>query len=177
MADALPDLLAEGLAVVFCGINPGLHAAASGHHFAGRGNRFWQTLHLAGFTDRRLRPEDDRLLLGYRCGLTSVVERPTARADELSTAEFLAAAAALEQKIARYRPSCIAFLGKVAYGALAGRTAVMWGRQPETIHGTTVWVLPNPSGRNRAFDLAGLVDAYRALRLAMCVSTASAPAA
>lgn len=176
MADALPDLLAEGLAVVFCGINPGLRAAASGHHFAGRGNRFWQTLHLAGFTDRRLRPEDDRLLLGYRCGLTSVVERPTARADELSSAEFLAAAATLEQKIARYRPGCIAFLGKVAYGTLSGRTAVTWGRQPETIHGSTVWVLPNPSGRNRAFDLAGLVDAYRALRLAMCVSTASAPA-
>lgn len=176
MADVLPDLLAEGLAVVFCGINPGVHAAASGHHFAGRGNRFWQTLHLAGFTDRRLRPEDDRLLLSYRCGLTSVVERPTARADELSTAEFLAAAALLEQKIARYRPGCIAFLGKVAYGALAGRTAVAWGRQPETIHGTTVWVLPNPSGRNRAFDLAGLVDAYRALRVAMCGSTASSPA-
>ncbi|WP_426690047.1 G/U mismatch-specific DNA glycosylase [Rhodanobacter ginsengiterrae] len=176
MADVLPDLLAEGLAVVFCGINPGVQAAASGHHFAGRGNRFWKTLHLAGFTDRQLRPEDDRLLLGYRCGLTSVVERPTARADELSTAEFLAAAALLEQKIARYRPGCIAFLGKVAYGALAGRTAVAWGRQPETIHGSSVWVLPNPSGRNRAFALAELVDAYRALRVAMCGSTASSPA-
>lgn len=166
MADVLPDLLAEGLAVVFCGINPGLRAAASGHHFEGRGNRFWQTLHGAGFTDRLLRPEDDHLLLDYRCGLTTVVERPTARADELSTAEFRAAAAALKQKIARYRPGCIAFLGKVAYGALAGRTAVTWGRQPETIHGSTVWVLPNPSGRNRAFALAELVGAYRALRLA-----------
>lgn len=176
MADALPDLLAEGLAVVFCGINPGLQAAASGHHFAGRGNRFWQTLHLAGFTDRRLRPEDDHLLLDYRCGLTSVVERPTARADELSTAEFLAAANALEQKIARYRPGCIAFLGKVAYGTLAGRTAVSWGRQPETIHGSAVWVLPNPSGRNRAFALAELVDAYRALRLVTCVPAATSAA-
>ncbi|MFC5525839.1 G/U mismatch-specific DNA glycosylase [Rhodanobacter ginsengisoli] len=177
MADALPDLLAEGLAVVFCGINPGLQAAASGHHFAGRGNRFWQTLHLAGFTDRRLRPEDDRMLLDYRCGLTSVVERPTARADELSSAEFLAAATVLEQKIARYRPDCIAFLGKAAYGTLSGRMAVSWGRQPETIQGSSVWVLPNPSGRNRAFALAELVGAYRALRLATCVSVASSPAA
>lgn len=161
---------------MFCGINPGLRAAASGHHFEGRGNRFWRTLHGAGFTDRLLRPEDDHLLLDYRCGLTTVVARPTARAEELSSAEFLAAAAALEQKIARYRPGCIAFLGKVAYGAIAGRSALTWGRQPDTLQGSSVWVLPNPSGRNRAFTLAGLVEAYRALRLAAHPATASSTA-
>lgn len=177
MAEGLPDLLDEGLDIVFCGINPGLRAAASGHHFEGRGNRFWRTLHEAGFTDRLLRPEDDHLLLDYRCGLTTMVERPTARADELSAAEFLAAAAALEQKIARYRPGCIAFLGKLAYSAIAGRTAVAWGRQPDTLQGSSVWVLPNPSGRNRAFTQGGLVEAYRALRLAAYPATSSAGAA
>ena len=91
----LEDILAENLAVVFCGINPGLMAAAQGHHFAGRGNRFWPTLHLAGFTPQRLLPEDDRSILQYRCGLTIVVERPTARADQLSITEFTSVACLL----------------------------------------------------------------------------------
>lgn len=176
MAEGLPDLLEEGLAVVFCGINPGLQAAASGHHFEGRGNRFWRTLQEAGFTDRLLRPEDDHLLLDYQCGLTAVVERPTARADELSSAEFLAAAVAIEKKIALYRPGFVAFLGKLAYGAIVGRNAVAWGRQPDALQGSSVWVLPNPSGRNRAFTQSGLVEAYRALRLAACPAAASAAA-
>jgi len=70
VADALPDIIAGRLAVVFCGINPGMTAAAVGHHFAGRGNRFWRVIHLAGFTPEEILPENDRTILRHRCGLT-----------------------------------------------------------------------------------------------------------
>jgi TDG/mug DNA glycosylase family protein len=166
VSEALEDILAEGLAVVFCGINPGMLAAAQGHHFAGRGNRFWRTLHLAGFTPHEVRPEQDRSILHYQCGLTAVVERPTARADQLSKQEFIFAAADFERKIARYAPRCVAFLGKAAYSALSGQREVAWGLQPKTFGNAPVWVLPNPSGRNLAFSQDQLVDAYRSLRQA-----------
>jgi TDG/mug DNA glycosylase family protein len=165
VSEGLEDILGERLTVVFCGINPGMLAAAQGHHFAGRGNRFWRTLHLAGFTPEEVRPENDRTILHYQCGLTAVVERATARADQLSQHEFIAAAAAFEQKIARYAPCHVAFLGKAAYSALSGQRNVEWGLQARTFGNAAVWVLPNPSGRNLAFSLEQLVDAYRQLRL------------
>lgn len=161
--EGLPDILAEHLSVIFCGINPGMIAAAQGQHFAGRGNRFWRTLHLAGFTPEQLRPEEDRTILQHGCGLTAVVERPTARADQLSLHEFKEAAATFEQKIIRCAPRFVAFLGKAAYGALSGHKSLPWGRQAQTFGGATVWLLPNPSGRNLAFSQAQLVSAYREL--------------
>lgn len=164
---ALPDILEPGLSVIFCGINPGLRAASTGHHFAGRGNRFWRTLHLAGFTPEELRPEDGRTLLNYECGLTTAVARPTARADQLSRAEIKAAAAEFELKIARYAPRYIAFLGKMAIAELTGKREIEWGLQALTFGGASTWVLPNPSGLNRAFSLDALVSAYRELRLAV----------
>ena len=163
----LDDILATQLDVIFCGINPGVTAAVQGHHFAGRGNRFWRTLHLAGFTPQEVSPENDRTILQYRCGLTAVVDRPTARADQLSLQEFTAAAAGFEHKIARCAPRVVAFLGKAAYGALSGQRDVSWGRQSRTFGNATVWILPNPSGRNRAFTLDQLVEAYRSLFLAV----------
>ncbi|WP_175052553.1 G/U mismatch-specific DNA glycosylase [Paraburkholderia sediminicola] len=164
---SLPDLLEPGLSVVFCGINPGVLAASTGRHFAGRGNRFWRTVHLAGFTPEQIDPEDDRTLLQYGCGLTTVVSRPTARADELSQWEFKAAATEFEQKIERYAPQCVAFLGKMALSAMLGRPDIHWGLQPATFGGARAWVLPNPSGLNRTFSLDALVAAYRELRLAV----------
>ncbi|RXV71886.1 G/U mismatch-specific DNA glycosylase [Burkholderia stabilis] len=165
MADELPDLIAPHLDVLFCGINPGLTAAATGHHFAGRSNRFWRVIHLAGFTPMEISPQDDRSILRYGCGLTAVVKRPTASADQLSRVEFIAAAAAFEQKVARYGPRVVAFLGKAAYSALSGQREVAWGLQPAHMQRASVWVLPNPSGRNLAFGLDDLVDAYRQLHL------------
>ena len=164
--EGLEDILADQLDVIFCGINPGMTAAAQGHHFAGRGNRFWRTLHLAGFTPEQVRPENDRTILQYRCGLTAVVDRPTARADQLSLHELIAAAADFEQKILRHAPRFVAFLGKAAYCALSGQRDIAWGLQPDTFGNAKVWVLPNPSGRNLAFSLDQLVDAYRQLYLA-----------
>jgi TDG/mug DNA glycosylase family protein len=163
MTDPLPDIIARHLAVVFCGINPGMSAATAGHHFVGRSNRFWRVIHLAGFTPEEILPENDRTILQHRCGLTAVVQRPTARAEQLSTQEFLAAAARFEQKITYYAPHFIAFLGKAAYSALSGRREIAWGSQPTAFGGAAVWVLPNPSGRNRAFSLDQLVSAYRQL--------------
>lgn len=160
MTLSLPDILAEHLDVIFCGINPGLSAAVAGHHFVGRSNRFWRVIHLAGFAPQQILPEKDRTILRYGCGLTTFVERPTASADEVRKDEFVAAAAQFERKIARYAPRFVAFLGKAAYAALSGQRELAWGRQPATLGGATAWVVPNPSGRNLAFSLDQLVSAY-----------------
>jgi double-stranded uracil-DNA glycosylase len=164
--NGLPDILANDLDVVFCGLNPGLGAAAAGHHFVGRGNRFWPVLFRSGFTPRLFAPTDDRLLLHEGCGLTTVVARPTAGADEISLGEFTAASGALTSKIETYKPRFVAFLGKSAYSAIVGRSTVEWGRQAELFGGTGAWILPNPSGRNRGFSFDELVAAYRKLKLA-----------
>uniref|UniRef100_B0T757 Uracil-DNA glycosylase superfamily n=1 Tax=Caulobacter sp. (strain K31) TaxID=366602 RepID=B0T757_CAUSK len=165
MEKPLPDIVGPGLSVIFCGLNPGLSAAAAGHHFVGRSNRFWRVLHLAGFTPDQIAPEQDASLLAYGLGLTSVVERPTAGVDDLARAEFVAAAEGFERWVRRHDPRCIAFLGKAAYAAMMGRQAVPWGRQADPFGGAVAWVLPNPSGRNLAFSLDALVIAYRELRL------------
>lgn len=161
MTDELPDIIAPCLDVLFCGINPGMTAVAAGHHFAGRGNRFWRVIHRAGFTPEEIPPHDDRAILRYRCGLTTVVKRATPRADLLSRQEFAAAAAEFDRKVARYTPRFVAFLGKAAYCGLSGRRDVAWGLQPEHTGNASIWILPNPSGRNRAFSFDRLVAVYR----------------
>jgi TDG/mug DNA glycosylase family protein len=163
----LPDILATGLRVVFCGINPGLRAATVGYHFAGHSNRFWRVLHLAGFTPKLIAAEDDRSILKYGCGLTTAVDRPTVRAGELAKHEFRAASANLERKIQHYAPGYLAFLGKAAYAALFNQREIAWGRQSTVFGGAKVWVLPNPSGLNCAFRLEQLVAAYGELREAV----------
>lgn len=163
----LPDILAPNLRVVFCGINPGLTSAALGHHFAGRSNRFWKTIYLAGFTSEEIAPEHGKLILAYGCGLTTAVARPTSRAEELSQDEFARAASGLSAKIARYSPGYVAFLGKAAFAAIFGMKIVEWGRQDLLLGGSKTWVLPNPSGLNRGFSLEQLVAAYRKLRVAL----------
>jgi TDG/mug DNA glycosylase family protein len=163
----LPDILAEGLDVVFCGINPASTAAAAGHHFVARTNRFWRVIHRAGFTPQEIDPKDDHTILEHGCGLTAVVDRPTARADQLSAEEFIAAAAPFERKISNYMPRFVAFLGKAAYSVLSDRRDVAWGSQAAVFGGAAVWVLPNPSGLNRAFSLDQLVSAYRNLHQAV----------
>jgi TDG/mug DNA glycosylase family protein len=162
----LPDIMAPGLKVVFCGINPGAAAAAGGHHFIGRGNRFWRVLHDAGFTPHRMDPKDDRQLLRYGCGLTTAVARPTARADQLSSEEFVDAASALCRKLALFAPAHIAFLGKAAFSAMTREPQLRWGLQPDRFAGALAWVLPNPSGLNRSFSIEQLVEAYGTLRAA-----------
>jgi TDG/mug DNA glycosylase family protein len=159
----LPDILANGLSVVFCGINPGLRSAVLGYHFAGRSNRFWRVLHLSGFTPEQILPENARSLLDYRCGLTSAVERPTVGANDLRRIDFIEGRPELERKIRQYGPRYIAFLGKPACSAIFNQRELPWGQQSMRFGGAKVWVLPNPSGLNRAFTLENLVTAYREL--------------
>lgn len=163
----LGDILAPGLRVVFCGLNPAATAAASGHNFSAPSNRFWTVLHLSGFTPHRIAAADDGTILQFGCGLTALVSRPTAQASEVSRAEFRGAAEAFTHKIERHAPRSVAFLGKAGYAAMAGRPSVAWGRQAETVGGAIAWVLPNPSGLNRAFRLQDLVRDYSALRQAL----------
>jgi TDG/mug DNA glycosylase family protein len=164
---SLPDVLEPGLSIVFCGINPGMRAASTGHHFEGRGNRFWRVMQLAGFTPELIRPEDDRTILQYGCGLTTVVTRPTAQAAELSRLEIALAAEAFRRKIEHYAPRHIVFLGKMALAAISATRDISWGSQTEPFGGAHAWVVPNPSGLNRGFSLDALVAAYRDVRIAV----------
>src|SRR5262245_37944482 len=164
---ALPDVVAPGLKVLFCGINPSLYSAAVGHHFARPGNRFWPTLHAAGFTDRRLAPHEQADLLARGLGVTNVVARATAAAAELSDDELIAGGRRLAVRVRRLRPAALAVLGVGAYRVGFGRPKADLGRQSERIGQTVVWVLPNPSGLNANYQLADLARLYRELRLAV----------
>jgi TDG/mug DNA glycosylase family protein len=162
----LPDVIATGLRVLFSGINPGLMSAETGHHFARPGNRFWPALHLSGFTPRQLQPAEQGELLTYRLGITNVVDRPSARADELTRAEFLAGGENLVKKVLECQPEWLAIVGITAYrDAFGDRTAAI-GKQDRMIGNTRVWVLPNPSGLNAHFTLPKLAAAFTELRLA-----------
>ena len=167
----LPDIISTCLNVVFCGINPGMRSAGVGLHFANRSNRFWRVVHLAGFTARRLEPEEAHLLLDHGCGLTSAVSRPTVSATDLSRADYIAARPVFERKIAKYTPRYLAFLGKPACSVFLSQRDPSWGLQPTTFGGSAVWVLPNPSGLNRAFSIGKLTDAYRELFEAVAAPT------
>jgi TDG/mug DNA glycosylase family protein len=165
------DILARGLDVIFCGLNPASSAAIAGHNFSNGTNRFWTALHLAGFTDLCLQPQDEWRLLEYGCGLTAVVRRPTKRAAEISSEEFRQARRGFEAKMRHYAPRSIAFLGKRALSTMIGRPDVDWGRLPIEFAGTMAWLLPNPSGLNRGFTRDALVSAYRELRIALAQSS------
>jgi TDG/mug DNA glycosylase family protein len=160
----LPDVIGPGLRVLFSGINPSLYSAAVGHHFARPGNRFWPALHAGGFTPRLYSPWEDRSLLDLGLGLTNMAARPSAQAAELSDDELARGAAALARKAKRHKPRVIAFLGISAYRVAFARPKAVLGRQPETIGGTALWVLPNPSGLNAHFRPAELGRLFAELR-------------
>ncbi|WP_432891126.1 G/U mismatch-specific DNA glycosylase [Kribbella sp. CA-245084] len=161
---ALPDVIRPGLKVLFCGINPGLMSAETGHHFARPGNRFWPALQLSGFTPRQLKPAEQSELLEYGLGITNVVDKPSARADELTRAELVAGGENLVAKVLEAQPEWLAILGVTAYrDAFADRTAAI-GKQDRTIGTTRVWVLPNPSGLNAHYTLPKLAEAFAELR-------------
>jgi TDG/mug DNA glycosylase family protein len=161
----IPDVIAAGLRVVFAGINPGLYSAATGCHFARPGNRFWPTLHRSGFTDRVFRPDEQGQLLGLGLGITNIVARATARADELRPEEFRAGASILNAKVTRLQPRWLAVVGVTAYRAAFGRRHAAVGPQDEAIGETRLWVLPNPSGLNALWTTPKLIEAFDDLRL------------
>jgi TDG/mug DNA glycosylase family protein len=163
----VPDVIAKNLRVLFVGINPGLYSAAVGHHFARPGNRFWPALALSGFTPVQLSPGDDRTLLRLELGITNVVARTTARADELAKEELTRGAAILEEKVRRFRPRAVAVLGVTAYRVGFERAKAQLGQQEETLGGRPLWVLPNPSGLNAHHQLADLAGSFRSLRTSL----------
>ena len=162
----VPDVIAPALAVLFCGINPGLYTAAIGHHFGRPGNRFWPTLHASGFTPRLLDPSEEQELLPLGYGITNVVARATATADELSEREMIAGGKLLREKVLKFAPRYLAVLGIGAYRVAFARPKAVIGLQPEPIGETRVWVLPNPSGLNAHYQGKDLVKVFRALRKA-----------
>lgn len=159
-------MVAPGLRVLFVGINPGLYTAATGHHFARPGNRFWPTLHAAGFSERLLHPSEQHELLKRGYGITNLVNRATASADQLAPAEFVAGGKRLAAKVRRLRPQVVAFLGMGAYCHAFGLARAAVGEQPGRFAGARVWVLPNPSGLNANYQLPELVRLFKALRQA-----------
>ena len=151
--------------MLFCGINPGLYSAATGFHFARPGNRFWPALHAAGFTPRLFHPSENATLLELGYGLTNLVNRATAGADELAPAELVEGGKSLAAKIRRFRPRAVAFVGLGAYRTAFGRPRATLGLQPEGLEGAEVWVLPSPSGLNANYQLPALIQLFRKLWL------------
>ncbi|CAM5309119.1 mismatch-specific DNA-glycosylase [Streptomyces spiroverticillatus] len=160
----IPDVVAGGLRVLFCGINPGLMSAATGYHFARPGNRFWPVLHRSGFTPRQLQPCEQEELLSYGLGITNVVARASARADELSAEEYVEGGRLLTAKVERLGPQWLAVVGVTAYRTAFGEKKARIGPQERTIGGARVWALPNPSGLNAHWSLDAMAEEYGRLR-------------
>jgi double-stranded uracil-DNA glycosylase len=161
----VPDLIAKNLIVLFVGINPGLYTAAVGHHFGRPGNRFWPALHGGGFTPWLFSPFEERLLLDLHFGITNLVVRPTARADELTDDELRAGGRRLEAKVRRWRPTVVAFVGIGPYRIVSGIKDAGVGLQKNAFGGRHAWVLPNPSGLNAHYQPARLAALFGELRV------------
>ncbi|MEU5659784.1 G/U mismatch-specific DNA glycosylase [Streptomyces sp. NPDC047737] len=163
----VPDVAAGGLRVLFCGINPSLMTAVTGHHFAHPGNRFWPVLHRSGFTPRQLKPSEQDELLRYGLGITNVVARATARADELHPDEFREGGRLLSAKVEALRPRWLAVVGVTAYRTAFGERRAPIGPQDRVIGGARVWALPNPSGLNAHWTVSTMADEYARLLAAV----------
>jgi len=163
----IEDVIAPDLDVLFCGINPGLLSALTGHHFARPGNRFWPALHRSGFTPRLLAPAEQEQLIGWGLGITNVVARATAGAAELRPEEYRAGGVALRAKVEEFRPRWLAVVGIGAYRVAFDAPKAVMGRQELRVGETGLWVLPNPSGLNAHYNLDSLAAAYSELREAV----------
>lgn len=152
----LPDLITDGLKALFVGTNPGLYSAAVGHHFARPGNRFWPALYQGRITERLYSPFEDARLLERGGGLTNIVSRASKRADELSREELFEGAEILTQKVIKYRPQKVVFLGITSYRSAFQEPKAQPGLQERTMGESSIWVLPNPSGLNAHYQLPAL---------------------
>lgn len=163
----MPDVIAPGLRVLFCGINPSVYSAVVRHHFARPGNRFWPALYASGFTERLLAPHEDGTLLARGLGITNVVEQASVSADSLTAEDYARGGRQLEAKVRRYHPRCLAVLGIGAWRTAFGKPKASLGPQPEPLGGARVWVLPNPSGLNAHYRPEDLARLFLALRRAV----------
>lgn len=162
----IPDVIAPGLKVLFCGVNPGLYSAAAKRHFARPGNRFWPALHLAGFTPRLLAPHESHELLGSGYGITSLVRRATATVREVAPPELVAGRRRLVRMVRSYRPRWVAVFGVGAYRTAFAHLSAQVGQQA-TLGDSRVWLLPSPSGANGSYPLVDLTRELRAFHNAV----------
>src|SRR5262245_49873984 len=146
-------------------------SAATGHHFARPGNRFWPALYRSGFTPHQLLPAEQHELLAYGLGITNIVDRPSATAAELGRDELVAGGNQLAEKVRRWRPDWLAVVGITAYRIAFGEPKAKLGRQDRVIVSTKVWILPNPSGLNAHFTPTTLAAAFAELRAAAIRAT------
>lgn len=163
---SVADVIASDLKVIFCGINPGLYSAAVQHHFARPGNRFWPTLFRAGFTPRLFHPAEEKELLALGCGITNIVNRATAAADQLNPEDLVQGGRKLKVKIRKFKPWFLAILGMEAFRRAFEQPQADPGLQELVIGTTRIWLLPNPSGLNAAYQAEDLKVLFRQLRLA-----------
>jgi len=168
----VPDLIGPGCRLLFVGINPGLWTAAVQTHFARPGNRFWPALYAAGITERLIdsrdgfTDDDKAYLLARGIGVTNLVARATARADELTNEELREGGDRLRRLVAEARPSVVAVVGLTAYRIAFGLPKAQIGRQHEPLEGAEVWAVPNPSGLNAHFKPPELAEWYRQVAVA-----------
>jgi double-stranded uracil-DNA glycosylase len=158
------DVIGSGLAVLFCGINPGLYSGAVGHHFARPGNRFWRALDGSGFTDRLLSPFEEAELLGFSLGITNLVNRATATAVGVGAEELVRGLGGLRRKAGRFEPRYIAVLGLTAYRTAFACPQASIGPQEGRLGPSRMWLLPNPSGLNAHYQMPALIEAFGELR-------------
>ena len=162
----VPDLLGPGTRLLFAGINPGLRTAATQTHFGNPGNRFWPALHRAGILPDPVDVSDPMTddvraaLVARGIGISNLVRRATARADELTAAELHEGAELLVGLVERVRPRVVAVLGITAYRTAFGLPRAVPGRQPESLGAAALWVVPNPSGLNAHETIDSLAAAY-----------------
>jgi TDG/mug DNA glycosylase family protein len=165
--ETLPDLLRDGLDIVFVGINPSLYSVAQGHYFARRINRFWPCFSRSALSAKvrralgveRLEPAHDRVLPDYGFGFTDLVKRPTANVRDLVPGELAGGAAVLIEKLARHRPRFVCFHGVTIFRAVApvldlAVADFALGLQPRGIGPAALFVVPNPSPANAHFTPA-----------------------
>ncbi|HEV7741450.1 MAG TPA: mismatch-specific DNA-glycosylase [Pseudolysinimonas sp.] len=164
----VPDLIGNGVKLLFVGINPGLWTAATGTPFAHPGNRFYPALAAAGILtpmpdfSAGFDDGDRARLVAAGIGITNLVNRATARADELSREELRDGAARLRETVRTWHPRVVAVVGVTAYREAFALPRAAVGRQPSPLEGAELWVVPNPSGLNAHDTIATLADAYAA---------------
>jgi TDG/mug DNA glycosylase family protein len=164
VGQTVPDIIAPNLHILFCGINPSVYSAVVGHHFARPGNRFWPTLHRAGFTPRLFKPEEGTELLALGYGITNIFERATVAAADLTIDELAEGGQQLRARVQHYQPRVLAILGISAYRLAFNQPRAVLGQQPDSIGTTQLYILPNPSGLNAHYTPTDLARVYGEFR-------------
>lgn len=163
MLKPIPDHIKEDLLILFVGFNPSIMSSKTGHHFANPNNRFWTILFKAGITPTKFTSDEDVVLLELGFGFTNIVPRPTKAAQEITKEEYKKGREELKQKILRFKPKIVCFVGKGVYQEYSGKKVIPWGAQTESmVKGTLDFVAPSSSGLVR-MKLDDIVDIYKEL--------------